>query len=150
MQYICCVSLWKKDASPNGAYEKALSLLGEGSHTKGEFHTPGNLRVEGSFQGQLRVEGRLVIAPSAEVRGRIHAGQVHIAGRFAGEVLADDSVELAPSAHVQGEIRARRLECHKGATLEVRCFVGEESYQKPMEPELAAPQVAAPQKNRRA
>lgn len=143
------MSLWKKDGSLNGAYEKALSLLGEGSHTKGEFHTPGNLRIEGSFHGQLRVEGRLVIAPSAEVRGRIHAGQVHIAGRFAGEVLADDSVEVAPSAHVQGEIRTRRLECQKGATLEVRCFVGEEIYQKPAELEAATPPMTASQKNRR-
>lgn len=136
------MSLWKTNGSANGSYEKALSLLGEGSHTKGDFHTPGNLRVEGTFHGKLRVEGRLVIAPSADVQGTIHASQIHIAGKFSGEIMADDIVELSPTARVQGDIRARRMEAHKGAILEVRCFIGEDIYQKP------EPEVAAPKRNR--
>ncbi|MCX8111743.1 MAG: polymer-forming cytoskeletal protein [Bacteroidia bacterium] len=125
------MSLWKKDQPVNGALEKALSLLGEGSHTNGDLSTPGNLRIEGSFQGKIKVEGRLVIAPSAEVKGTIQAGQVHVAGRFSGEILADESIEIAPTAHVQGQIRTRRLECERGAVLQVHCLVGEEVYQKP-------------------
>lgn len=132
------MSLWKKNGPSNGGYEKALSLLGEGSHTQGDFLTPGNLRIEGIFQGKLRVEGRLVIAPSADVQGIIHASQVHVAGKFSGEIIADDSVELSPTARVYGDIRARRMETQKGAIMEVRCFVGEDIYQKP-EPESAAP-----------
>ncbi len=133
------MGLWKTNGSSNGSYEKALSLLGEGSHTKGDFHTPGNLRIEGTFQGTLRVEGRLVIAPSADVHGTIHASQVHVAGKCSGEIIAEDSVELAPTARVQGDIRTRRMEMHKGAVVEVRCFVGEDIYQKKAEPEIAAP-----------
>ncbi|MCS6894906.1 MAG: polymer-forming cytoskeletal protein [Bacteroidia bacterium] len=137
------MSFWRKNSSSNGAYEKALSLLGEGSETRGEFHTPGNLRIEGTYHGNLRVEGRLVLAPSAEVTGTIHAGQVHVAGHFTGEIIADDIVEIAPTACIQGEIRARHLECQKGAKLEVRCWTGEEALRKP---ESVPP---LPNKNRR-
>ncbi|MCS7153518.1 MAG: polymer-forming cytoskeletal protein [Bacteroidia bacterium] len=124
------MSFWKRGSSLNGAYEKALSLLGEGSSTRGEFQTPGNLRIEGHFEGKLKVEGRLVLAPSAEVRGEIHAVQVHVAGRFAGEIVAEDVVEVAPTAQIQGEIRARRLECERGASLQVHCLIGEGIFER--------------------
>ncbi|MCS7297358.1 MAG: polymer-forming cytoskeletal protein [Bacteroidia bacterium] len=142
--------MWKKEPSTNGAYEKALSLLGEGSHTKGEFSTPGNLRIEGTFHGRLRVGGRLVIAPSAEITGSVHAGQVHIAGQFSGELIVEETVEIASTAKLKGELKARRMETQKGASLEVRCWVGEEAF--PSVTPTTEPQeltTAADGKNRR-
>ncbi|MCS7188618.1 MAG: polymer-forming cytoskeletal protein, partial [Bacteroidia bacterium] len=109
------MSLWKKNETPPPAHEKTLSLLGEGSEIKGDFSTPGSLRIEGRFQGNLRVEGRLVIAPMAEVKGRVQAGQVLIAGRFEGQMFAEALVEISPTAEVRGEIRAKKLEAQSGS-----------------------------------
>ncbi|MEN3040302.1 MAG: polymer-forming cytoskeletal protein [Bacteroidia bacterium] len=124
------MSFWKNHSGTSTAHEKALSLLGEGSETRGELHTPGNLRIEGTYRGTLRVEGRLVIAPSATVDGIIHAKQIHVAGHFTGEIIAEESIEVASTAYVQGEIRARQIECQKGARLEIRCWTGEDALQK--------------------
>lgn len=119
------MSLWKKNGQAAGPAEKTLCLLGEGSQTKGEFYTPGSLRVEGLFTGTLRVDGRLVIAPTGEVRGEIHAGQVLVAGRFEGRLFAEESVEVAETGQVQGEIRARRMQTASGAAMQVYCWIGE-------------------------
>lgn len=119
------VSLWKKNGTA-APPEKALSLLGEGSQVKGDFYTPGALRIEGQFQGSLRVEGRLVVAPTAEVKGTLHATQVLIAGAFEGEILTTDLLEIAATARIRGEIRAKRMETQSGARLEVRCWIGED------------------------
>lgn len=132
------MSLWKRGSTANGAYEKTLSLFGEGSQTKGEFGTPGNLRIEGTFQGRLQVGGRLVIAESAEVSGTIRSHQVHIAGKFSGEIFAEDNIEIASTAEVRGQLRARRLECEKGAMLEVRCWIGEETSSPPVQEMVGA------------
>lgn len=148
------MSLWKKNGSPSPP-EKALSLLGEGSQVQGDFYTPGALRIEGQFQGNLRVEGRLVVAPSAEVKGNLHASQVLIAGIFEGEVIATELLEVASTARIRGEIRAKRMETQSGARLEVRCWVGEEVGDSPLAvepiPSAAAPSAApsGPAKNRR-
>lgn len=148
------MSLWKKNGSA-APPEKALSLLGEGSQVQGEFYTPGALRIEGHFQGNLRVEGRLVIAPTAEVRGTLHAAQVLIAGLFEGQVVATDLLEVASTARLRGEIRARRMETQSGARLEVRCWVGEEGTDLPLEILPVAPATTqpvpppSPAKNRR-
>lgn len=148
------MSLWKKNGNA-APPEKALSLLGEGSQVQGEFYSPGALRVEGQFQGSLRVEGRLVLAPTAEVRGNLQAAQVLIAGTFEGEVIATELLEVAATARIRGEIRAKRMETQSGARLEVRCWVGEEggdsSPEIPAMPSAAAQPVApsSPAKNRR-
>jgi cytoskeletal protein CcmA (bactofilin family) len=123
--------MWKKNGTSPIPHEKALSLLGEGSEVKGEFRTPGALRIEGRFEGTLRVEGRLVIASTAEVKGTIHASQVLIGGLFQGDVFAEELVEIASTATVRGEIRTRKLEAHSGSQLELRCYVGEGVLQAP-------------------
>lgn len=120
------MSLWGKNGNISSTHEKALSLLGEGSHTKGEISTPGNLRIEGYFNGKLEVAGRLVIAGSAEVSGTIHARQVLVEGKFEGDILAEELVEIGPTAQVKGTLRARRMECRSGAKLEIHCWVHEE------------------------
>lgn len=119
------MSLWKKNGQVTGPTEKTLCLLGEGSQTKGEFYTPGSLRVEGLFKGTLRVEGRLVIAPTGEVQGEIQAGQVLIAGRFEGRLVAEELLEVAETGQVKGEIRAKRMQTVSGATMQVHCWVGD-------------------------
>ncbi len=148
------MSLWKKNGTA-APPEKALSLLGEGSQVKGDFYTPGALRIEGQFQGSLRVEGRLVIAPTAEVKGTLHATQVLIAGAFEGEIRATDCLEVAATARIRGEIRAKRMETQSGARLEVRCWIGEDLLETQPEAPLAvsvpapAPAQPSPAKNRR-
>ncbi|GIV25851.1 MAG: hypothetical protein KatS3mg026_1543 [Bacteroidia bacterium] len=119
------MSLWKKNGHVAAPAEKTLCLLGEGSQTKGEFYTPGSLRVEGTFKGTLRVEGRLVIAPTGEVQGEIQAAQVLVAGRFEGRLVAEELLEVAETGHIKGEIRARRMQTASGATMQVHCWVGE-------------------------
>lgn len=144
------MNLWKKNGTA-APPEKALSLLGEGSQVQGEFYSPGALRIEGQFQGTLRVEGRLVVAPTAEVKGNLHAAQVLIAGTFEGEVVATDLLEVAATARIRGEIRAKRMETQSGARLEVRCWVGENLAETPLDaaPVLAAAPQPTPPKNRR-
>ncbi|MCX7605711.1 MAG: polymer-forming cytoskeletal protein [Bacteroidia bacterium] len=150
------MSVWKKNGTPPVNHEKTLSLLGEGSNTKGDFFTPGALRVEGRFQGSLRVEGRLVLAQTAEVKGHIHAAQVLIAGQFEGQITAEELLEVASTAQIKGEIRAKRMEMQGGARLEVRCWVGEtiDTASLPSSPATEAPAPSPPppqplSKNRR-
>lgn len=137
------MGLWGKNGSISAAHEKALSLLGEGSHTKGEISTPGNLRIEGYFSGKLEVAGRLVIASSAEVLGNVQARQVLIEGKFEGDILAEELAEIGPTAQVKGTLRARRMECRSGAKLEIHCWVHEE-----LPPVSSSNSTATPSKDR--
>lgn len=147
------MSLWKKNGVPSPPHEKTLSLLGEGSNTRGEFHTPGSLRIEGQFEGSLRVEGRLVIAPTAQVKGHIQAAQALIAGHFEGTLTTEELLEITATALVKGDIYARRMQMEGGARVEVRCWVGEGYATPPATPSPAevpaAPVPVTPTKPRR-
>ncbi|MCS6789983.1 MAG: polymer-forming cytoskeletal protein [Bacteroidia bacterium] len=137
------MSLWSKNGSTSPTHEKALSLLGEGSQTKGEITTPGNLRIEGSFSGKLDVAGRLVIAGSAEVSGTIYARQVLVEGKFEGDILAQELVEIGPTAQIKGTLRTRRMECRSGAKLEIHCWVHDD-----LPPTIPSKPASAPSKEK--
>jgi cytoskeletal protein CcmA (bactofilin family) len=120
------MALWGK----NGASEKrpadhSLSILGEGARVEGTLQVPGNLRIEGNFQGQLTVGHRLVIAESAQVKGVLQAQELLIAGTFEGEVRDCEHVEITGTARVRGTIRSQKLEVQNGAILHLTCQIGE-------------------------
>ena len=126
------MALWGK----NGAAEKrpaehSLSILGEGAQMQGTLQVPGNLRIEGTFQGQLTVGHRLVIAESAQVKGVLQAQELLIAGTFEGEIRDCEHVEITGTARVRGTIRSRKLEVQKGAILHLTCQVGEIGHHPP-------------------
>jgi cytoskeletal protein CcmA (bactofilin family) len=126
------MALWGK----NGAAEKrpadhSLSILGEGAQMQGTLQVPGNLRIEGAFQGQLTVGHRLVIAESAQVKGVLQAQELLIAGTFEGEIRDCEHVEITGTARVRGTIRSQKLEVQKGAILHLTCQIGELGHPPP-------------------
>ena len=46
---------------------------------EGTFRTPGNMRIEGAYQGVIECKGTLTIAESGQVKARIAAGSLAIA-----------------------------------------------------------------------
>ncbi|MCS7162169.1 MAG: polymer-forming cytoskeletal protein [Bacteroidia bacterium] len=120
------MAFWKKNGAVMAApREQGLSLLGEGSEVVGTFVSPGNLRIEGRFQGKIQISGRLVIAPTAHVVGEISAKEVLLAGIFEGEIQAQSVIEIAATAQVRGKLHARNLEVASGAQLRAHCMIGE-------------------------
>jgi cytoskeletal protein CcmA (bactofilin family) len=120
------MSFWRK----NGAIEKgtpnhSLSIIGEKAHMEGTLQIPGNLRIEGTFHGQVTVGNRMVIAEGAHVQGTLRAKELLIAGSFQGEIIDTHHVEVTSTAKVRGTIQSQRLEIQGGAILLLRCEIGE-------------------------
>ncbi len=143
------MAFWGK----NGAAEKrpadhSLSILGEGAQMEGTLQVPGNLRIEGAFQGQLTVGHRLVIAESGQVKGVLQAQELLIAGMFEGEIRDCEHVEITSTARVHGTIRSQKLEVQSGAILHLTCQIGEIGHLPPVEtPNGLPPQAEASTKS---
>jgi cytoskeletal protein CcmA (bactofilin family) len=99
-----------------------------------------DLVVMGSLDGDLRLTGRLHLAPGSRLRARVQASVVELEGDFEGEVRAE-TLRVSASARARGVFLAERLSIQEGAVLEG-------SVQAPAVAEertLAAVPVAAPQ-----
>lgn len=82
------------------------------------FSEPVNLRINGSFSGQLNTKGVLFVGKNAEVNAEIHGEEITIAGTIKGNIIADKRLALLETAVVEGEIFTKKLEIKEGAIFE--------------------------------
>ncbi|OGX06688.1 MAG: hypothetical protein A3G87_00960 [Omnitrophica bacterium RIFCSPLOWO2_12_FULL_50_11] len=85
------------------------------------FKDPVNLRINGTFEGQLETRGNLTIGENANVRADIHGERIIVAGKVTGNLSASESITLLKPAVVQGDIGTPILSVGEGAILDGRC-----------------------------
>ncbi|MEW5687726.1 MAG: polymer-forming cytoskeletal protein [Pseudomonadota bacterium] len=112
------------------------SLVAEGVRVHGNLETGGDLHLDGSVEGDLRV-GFLVIGETGAVTGAIHADAVEIRGRVTGVICAR-RVKLWSTARVDGDISHTEIAIEAGAHFEGRSL----ALISPETPALEAPALS--------
>ncbi|MFC1593733.1 polymer-forming cytoskeletal protein [Candidatus Omnitrophota bacterium] len=82
------------------------------------FKDPVNLRINGTFEGNLDTKGTLTIGETAVVSAQIEGENIMIAGKVKGDILASQRVVLFPTGVLQGDIKTPRLNIVEGAVFE--------------------------------
>lgn len=97
----------------------ALSaMLGAGSVFEGKLHFEGQVRIDGTFTGEITTTDLLVIGEGAKVSATINCGSVEVKGDITGTINASDSITLRSTARVQADISTPSLTIDKGAVLD--------------------------------
>lgn len=96
-----------------------LSTLSAGVKYEGNISGTGELQVDGSLKGDIRVV-QVTIGEGGTVEGSVHADVLHIRGRVAGTIVAKQ-VHLYASAKVEGDITQEQISIDKGAWFQGRC-----------------------------
>jgi cytoskeletal protein CcmA (bactofilin family) len=94
------------------------AMLGAGSVFEGKLHFEGQVRIDGTFTGEITTTDLLIIGEGAKVSATINCGSVEIKGDITGNVNASDSIVLRATARVQADIYAPSLVVDKGAVFE--------------------------------
>lgn len=94
------------------------AMLGAGSVFEGKLHFEGQVRIDGTFTGEITTTDLLVIGEGAKVSATINCGSVEIKGDITGNVNASESIVLRATARVQADIYAPSLVVDKGAIFE--------------------------------
>jgi cytoskeletal protein CcmA (bactofilin family) len=98
------------------------ALLGRGTHFEGKLFFEGRVRVDGSFNGEIRGEDVLVIGEGARVVGRIFVATCIVTG---GEVEADirarDAIELYAPSKVMGSLHSPAIFIDRGVQFDGSC-----------------------------
>ena len=104
----------------NGAAATTVpSIIGPDMSVRGDLQSDGDLHIEGTVQGDIRVK-HLVVGKDAVVRGDVEAASVRVAGSVAGSLRAREVV-LTATAKMQGDIYHEVLSIEPGAALEGHC-----------------------------
>ncbi len=93
------------------------TILGAGSTLKGELRCQGNVRLDGTFEGTLEIDGNVLVGETGKITADINAKNVSIAGAVRGDV-SGKKVQLLRTARVWGDITASAITTEEGAFIE--------------------------------
>lgn len=100
------------------------ALLGAGSVFEGKLHFEGQVRIDGTFTGEITTTDLLVIGQGAKVSATINCGSVEVNGDITGNINATESIALRATARVQADLSTPSLVIDKGAVFEGNSQMG--------------------------
>jgi cytoskeletal protein CcmA (bactofilin family) len=107
-----------RDLGQPNAAAALNAMLGAGSVFEGKLHFEGQVRIDGTFTGEITTTDLLVIGEGAKVSATINCGSVEVKGDITGNIIASESITLRATAHVQADIYSPSLIIDKGAVFE--------------------------------
>lgn len=88
-----------------------------------KFNGPINLRISGSFEGELETKGTLIIGENANVKaGTIRGENINIQGKVKGDIICNH-LELSSTGRLVGNIETSNLVINEGAILKGKCLM---------------------------
>ncbi|WP_417872259.1 bactofilin family protein [Xanthomarina gelatinilytica] len=110
----------KKDRQ-NAELISSQNIISNGTKIVGDLISEGDLRIDGTIEGNLKTPGKVVVGKSGMIKGTLNGTDAHFEGKFSGKLNLSGTLTLKSSAHVEGEVVLGKLEVEPGATFNVTC-----------------------------
>ena len=105
----------EESQAPNS--ERITSVVADGVSLRGKLTGSGGVRIEGAFDGEIKLDGLLVIGPTGRVTcEELQARSVIVAGAMRGNILAE-RVEIRSTGRVWGDVITTAMSTQEGAFL---------------------------------
>ncbi|MEI8306892.1 MAG: polymer-forming cytoskeletal protein [Chloroflexales bacterium] len=104
----------KPQAAPPTMNGKTETIIGANTRFQGSLTSDGNMRVDGSVEGDIEVLGNLIVGETGRVIATVKAQNVHVSGAVKGEITATEQLEISPTGKVWGDITAAALHIEPG------------------------------------
>jgi cytoskeletal protein CcmA (bactofilin family) len=134
------------DTTPGGVRrtgQKLASLVANDMTIEGNITGGGELQIDGTIKGDVRVE-RVTIGETGQVDGGVYAEAVEVRGKISGSVTAKQ-VRLHGACHVDGDITHEQLAMETGAFFQGRSLRLQRPATQAAQPSVAAPAPPRPE-----
>lgn len=117
--------------SNNNKSEKNLAsagtgttIISAGTTVKGNINSDGDFRIDGTIEGNVTSNAKIVIGSSGIVQGDLLGYQADIVGKVTGNVRVKELLQLRGEAVVNGNLFAGKLQVEPSATFNGQCHMG--------------------------
>lgn len=97
------------------------NIIAHGTNIVGDITSNSPFRIDGSIEGNIKTEGKIVIGKQGNVKGNLTGVNVDIEGSFSGKLLLKGTLTLKSSAQIEGEVIVNKLAVEPGATFNATC-----------------------------
>ena len=107
----------KEKTSPNAS----LNILIKDCLINGEVNTPNDIRIDGTLNGNLHCNARVVLGVSGLIKGNIFCSSALIEGKVTGNIDSKNSLDIRSTALIEGDIQSSKLIIEDGAKFNGHC-----------------------------
>lgn len=100
-------------------------VVSKGASFEGKFNCKENLRLDGTVDGQVICESRIVMGETGKVIGTVQAKEAVILGSVEGDLFINGALVLKSTARIRGNITAKTMSVDEGAVYNGECKIGE-------------------------
>ena len=94
---------------------KKITYLGKDLNIKGNISGQDDIQIDGKFEGNLKLKGRLDIQQSARIKGSAVAKTIYIKGAVEGKLAAGSKMIIDHTAIIKGKIFTPVISIDEGA-----------------------------------
>lgn len=101
----------------------AATIIAAGTVLKGDISSNGDIRIDGSLQGNIQCQAKVVIGSNGSVEGDISGQQADIMGKVSGTIKVKELLQLKGGSFVNGNLYAGKLQIEPSANFNGQCHM---------------------------
>jgi len=110
--------LFKKETSKGNEVD---SLISAGMNIKGDIESKSSVRVDGKIDGNIKIQGDLIVGKEGYIKGIIQANNIMLAGRCEGDIEAIDRLVINATGVLHGDVSCQLIVIEEGGILDGNC-----------------------------
>lgn len=97
------------------------TIIGSGANFNGTLNSSGIIRIDGTFEGELNIDGSVIVGESGKIKGNIKTSKITIAGTVDGNIHCSGTLELMSSGKLYGDMEVKGVNIEDGAIFDGKC-----------------------------
>lgn len=111
----------EQEGDSSGSPDKPSStVIAAGTTVSGTLRGDGIIQVEGTVEGEIDLQGSVIVAATGLMKGPVTAEVIRVAGHVEGIVTARERLLLQETGSIEGDIVTPALKVEEGGRLNGR------------------------------
>ncbi len=110
----------------NYEQNEQFNVISKGTSIKGDVVSDGDMRVDGTIEGNLVVKGKLFMGETGFINGTVASQNAELAGKVEGNIRVTGLLSLLRNSDIRGDLVIEQLSIEPGAKFSGHCIMGEQ------------------------
>ncbi len=102
------------------------SRIENSTSIKGDIVSEGDFRIDGTLEGSIKTNGKIVIGKEGLVNGGVSCNNADVEGKIKGNLFVSETLNLRSTCHIEGEVLIGKLIVESGANFNASCSMNKE------------------------
>ncbi len=111
----------RENLTPTGG----ASIIAAGTTLKGDMTSNGDIRIDGTLEGNIHCTAKVVIGANGVIKGDISGQQADIMGQVTGTIKVKELLQLKGGCNVNGNLFSSKLQIEPSANFNGQCHMSQ-------------------------